>query len=88
MELNNTDRISAAKFFSLVWDVAFPFELIRNEKRFAFLKFFKNASRFQVFLEASREPSGRPESNAPCSAQRARIDEIFHGHPTAIEPLP
>jgi len=54
MELNNTDRISAAKFFSLVWDVAFPFELIRNKKRFAFLEFFQNTSRFQVFLALSK----------------------------------
>ena len=54
MELNNTDRISAAKFYSLVWEVRHPFDKLRNEKRFKFLEFFRNSSRFQVFVALSK----------------------------------
>ena len=54
MKLNNTDRISAAKFYSLVWEVRHPFDKLRNEKRFKFLEFFRNSSRFQVFVALSK----------------------------------
>jgi len=54
VELNNTDRISAAKFYSLVYEVARPSWQLSRKERFSFLKFFRNSSRFQVFVALTK----------------------------------
>ena len=54
MKLNRIDRISAAKFYSLVWEESHYYEKIEKDKKFTFLNFFRNSSRFQVFVALTR----------------------------------